>query len=577
MTDIYPTSSDRAEDLTSEQLLALFASAAHDETILSALQESGTHLLVGSRGTGKTTLLKVAAERLCRNPSTARVPIYIRFSNYLSTYNSAARIQKGYHPFQDWVYAKIVHEIQTQTQKGGSSAHLTDLPLQSYIERLETHHQDKSVADPSANAAALGISEQAILNFARIDQVQSKLLAQLDLLGIEEVVLLLDEAAQSFAEELQPQFFQLVKHLRHSRVAIKVATYPHVTNYGPDFDVGHDAIILPIERQIETEEGISFFEAFLEKRYGNSPLGASLRSSEVTRHLLIKGSGGNPRWLIHMLSSFSPTGGGTPVNSTTAMGVVKELPGKTLWPYLRSLGDRLRSKRRHVETAIQLLQVFIEDLQEANANNISQDPERGSSTCYVSVSVHKSLPFRVHAALRILQYAGIIYPRGPKRIRGRESAEMFLLHPAIQIKENTLFGNIKPSATAFVSALTSPSLKKFRSYTRNSPKLLEFAEQEKEDVAFCRNCNAEVGAEARFCSNCGTPVERSSLYEELRNASSSELELTPGIKARLVRDGRFPTVGSILDAEGADLEQIYMIGPQRSKIIIYAAEEFVAG
>src|SRR5690606_21133943 len=162
-----------------------------------------------------------------------------------------------------------------------------------------------------------------------------------------------------------------------------------------------------------------------------------------------------------------------------------------------------------------------------------------SPVCYVTVSTHKTLPFRIHAALRILQYAGILHSRGPKRITARESAEMFLLHPAIQIKENTLFGaELKPSAAAFVAALTSPSSRRFRSYTRNSPRLLEFDEREEGDSIICRSCSADIVTGAKFCSNCGKPIEQGSLYSELRESSSAELELTPGIKTRLLDDGR---------------------------------------
>jgi len=563
--------SDRAEDLDAKQLVELFASIESDEAIVRALQSPGVHLLEGSRGTGKTTLLRVAAERL-RSGTGTRVPIFLSFAKYLATYNPTARSKKGYHPFQNWVLAKIIRGILGHARRHDTAGLLSGgVPIDTYIERLETHHQDGEVSDPQKNAAALGIPERNILDFARLDQIQSRMLSLLDKLKLREVVLFLDEAAQSFAEDLQPEFFSLLKHLRHARIAVKVATYPHITNYGPDFDIGHDAIVLRIEREVEQEESMAFFEDFLEKRFGGTKLGKGLHAVPVTRKLLIKASGGNPRWVIHLLSAIGQQE--ERINANTAMAAIKQFPDSTLWPYLSALRGRLRAKRRHVEAALQLAQVFIEDLQEINRGRSAKK----SPVCYVAVSLHKSLPYRVHAALRLLQYAGIIYSRGPKRITARENAEMFLLHPAIQIKENTLFGEgVNASATSIVEAFTSPSTRQFRSYTKNSPRLLEMSEELEEQLV-CRSCNADLSMDAKFCSRCGTPVEHDSLYLELRELSSSELELTPGVRRRLVEDGRFPSVGAVLDADVADLEQVYMIGPTRSRVILYAAEELVAG
>jgi hypothetical protein len=569
--------SDRAEDLTPDQVVSTF-SGVGDENIVSRLMSSGALLLQGSRGTGKTMLLRVAYERV-RRERPVILPVFVSFTTYLSIYNANSRPIENYSPFQHWVLAKLLAGVRGEIESCGKD--MSDLkvfgpiPLDGYIEQLEKHYLDTSIAEPAKNAKILGVSESDLLAFARLDGLQSRVLSILDHFGFESVTFFLDEAAQSFAEEFQPEFFQLMKHLRHHRISVKAAVYPNTTNYGRDFDVGHDAIIIPIEREIETEEGMDFFRDFMKKRFLDTRLGEALRASEAQSNFLVKMSGGNPRWFIHLLNRLNQSEAG-PIPSTKCLAVAKELPDNTLWPYLQKLRARLRSKRKYVDAATSLAQTFIEGLKEANKSVRRDAPER--VVCYVAVSTHKTLPFRIHAALKILQYAGIIFGRGPKKITGRETAEMYLVHPAILVRENALFGGeTNVPLESIVAALTDPPRERMREYTRNSPKLLDFRQDDEPETISCPQCGTELPENARFCLNCGRGIEQGSPYAELLERPATELELTPGIKQWVIADGRFKTVGDIKTATDAELDSIHMIGKTRILSIRYAAEEFLAG
>jgi hypothetical protein len=571
--------SDRTEDLTADQVMQLFAYGGNDHSTVASMMAVGTHLLSGSRGTGKTMLLRMAHEKIRRErPDT--LPIFVSFSRYLSTYNATSRQREGYSPFQSWIFAKILSAIQEAilaSPKGGDNqiASLVRGFLEKYIQRLESHHSDATVTDPNANAAHLGISCDILLEFARLDKLREKILAFLDRSGYSSVYLFLDEAAQSFAEELQPEFFQLIKHLRHNRISIKAAVYPHATVYGVDFDIGQDAIVVPIERPIESPEGMIFFDDLIKKRFEALPLGLALAKSEIAKKLLIKMSGGNPRWFIHLLGKFDHASEQV-IPVASVIGAAKELPDSTLWPYLLNLRARLKSKRKYIDSAAHMCQILVEGLRDLNKGVRAQSGDR--PTCFVAVSNHKTVPFRVTAALRILQYAGIISSRGLRKISDRESAEMFLLHPAIQVKENTLFGgDANPRAEALVSALTDPLREKFKSYTKNSPALMQFRQDDDLDAVVCDRCAAVLPSGSKFCFNCGTATVIVSPFREFLDAPSLQLELTAGLKQRLVNDGRFPTVGSVLYASDDDLDSIPRIGPERIKLIRYAAEEFISG
>lgn len=570
--------SDRAEDLSPELVVALFAGAGGDEAIVHKLTLPGVYLLQGSRGTGKTMLLRVAYERLLRENAGKVLPVFVSFARYLATYSNTSKTSLGYSPFQHWVTAKLLSGMQGMVhtlRKTSSENVFGPVPFDAYTKRLEMHYADATVADPSANAKLLGVSEEDLLSFARLDQIQAKICSILDAHGFDTIAFFLDEAAQNFAEELQPEFFQIIKHLRHHRISIKAAVYPNTTNYGRDFDIGHDAIVLPIDRPIENSEGMALFKELVQKRFAGTTLGKALGKSETPTSFLVKMSGGNPRWFIHLLNHLNHSTSSA-ITNTEALSVAKDLPGNTLWPYLTNLKKNFPSKRKYVDSAVNLAQIFIEGIKESNKDIKRESLTRPS--CYVAVSNHKTVPFRVHAAIKLLQYAGIVSSRGPKKITGRETAEMLLIHPAILARENALYGGeTNPPLDSLVSALTDPPREKFREFTRNSPRLLEFRGEDESDTIICGVCSSALPDRARFCMSCGSPTQQTSPYQELLSQPISKLELTPGIRQRIVDDGRFRVIKDIVEASDELLDSIHLIGKTRIKLIRYAAEEFLAG
>jgi len=573
--------SDRSEDLSPSQVLAVFAGSGGDEDIVRRLMGGGVILLQGSRGTGKTMLMRVAHERLlAKTAETKSLSVFVSFSRYLATYNMNTPTQPGYHIFQSWVFAKIVTalcETAREYTENWPENIVGDVfglaPLEEYTQRLETHYLDSQAGNPSSTAAALQVQEKDLVDFARLDRIGQRILEFLDRCSFTGVTFFFDEAAQSFAEELQPEFFQLVRHLRHHRISVKAAVYPNTTNYGKDFDIGQDAVVIPIERQVETTEGMAMFTELVEKRFSGSSLGMSMNSSPNILDFLIKMSGGNPRWFIHLANAVQVENGGT-IPQPKAISVAKQFPDSTLWPYLRKLRENLPRRRNYVDAALSLSTYFLDSIRDANKNV----RRGGSPVCYVAVSMHRTVPYRVHAALGILQYAGIISRRGPKKISDRDTAEMYMVHPAILVRENIVFGaEPNPSIDWLLGAFSDPPRDKFREFTRNSPRLLEFRQSEEADEVLCTKCDQPLPDNARFCPNCGETTSKISPFQELLSRPADMLEITSGVKQRVLEDGRFPTVGDLFNASDSAIDSIAWIGPSRVLLIRYAVEEFIAG
>ena len=69
-----------------------------------------------------------------------------------------------------------------------------------------------------------------------------------DRFGLARIVLLFDEAAHTFIPAQQEIFFELFKYLQGGQISCKAAVYPTVTSYGRNFEVGHDALVLSMDR-----------------------------------------------------------------------------------------------------------------------------------------------------------------------------------------------------------------------------------------------------------------------------------------------------------------------------------------
>lgn len=153
-----------------------------------------------------------------------------------------------------------------------------------------------------------------------------------------------------------------------------------------------------------------------------------------------------------------------------------------------------------------------------------------------------------------------------------------MINPALVFSENLLADAAKSrlSLKETNDRLKQLQLDKFKEYGRNSKALQEAVEESLAvNTKPCPNCGTELSVEARFCTNCGTPQVQGGILPQLLALPSSELELTPGVKARVTN--RFATVEAVFAASDAQLDAIEQIGPTRVAFIRHAVDELISG
>jgi hypothetical protein len=307
----------RTEDLEESQISQLAVLGEFEKEVVEKLKFSGSHLLQGARGIGKSMLLKEAEAELDADFKNSRnLAVYVNFKT--STLLEGVKADKK-DAFQVWVGAKI---------------------LQALYEKLITHNliSDGNAEDPfkrifgikSIFSMKQTLQEKIHLlqNLSKGDE-QDRTLDKLgddfldkvndisyvngiikdiiDEYAINRVVFLFDEAAHTFIPSQQEIFFEIYKLIHGGKVAVKAAVYPSITSYGKNFEIGHDAILIPLGKFEPGATGRDnmrkMYRELLTKRLpSKSKLRKEIFSKGEILDQCIYLSSGNPRAFLHLFN-----------------------------------------------------------------------------------------------------------------------------------------------------------------------------------------------------------------------------------------------------------------------------------
>ena len=291
----------RTEDIKPEELVAYFVETKQDREIINALKARNPVVMAGSRGVGKSFLLRMAESELRAEFANSRVfPVYVSF-NRSSLINTTDPQQ-----FQHWMLARICARITRNLHNAGLIAGKSrgmsiltgnstaptpgqETAVEKLVSRFEESWKSEPVAVDSSSLPSLDDFRDAVEDVC-ID------------LNIARMVVLIDEAAHILLPEQQRQFFTLFRDLRSPYLACKAAVYPGVTSYGDTFQPSHDATMLSFDRDILGADYIEKMREIVEKQ-AESPTLEDMARNENNFALLAFAASGNPRVLLKTLSS----------------------------------------------------------------------------------------------------------------------------------------------------------------------------------------------------------------------------------------------------------------------------------
>jgi hypothetical protein len=382
----------RTEDIRLDDLLKLFVETAEDRKSISILCSQTPVVMIGSRGVGKSFLMRVAQAELNSNFQKSRIlPVYVSFisSPLLQSLNDER--------FTIWMLSKICSAIIRELNKrdiefsipkrlssllpNGATKLDAAAPLDQINELLENVWRNPEVQIDTSRVPDAQQLKEVIEQICEENQVA-------------RVVLFIDEAAHIFLPRQQRLFFSLFRDLRSPYLNCKAAVYPGVTSYGTTFQPTHDARFITVERDVTSTTYVDSMKDIALKQ-ADSTLARQLEMHGENFAVLAYAAYGNPRVLLKSLSKLP---------KITAREVnlhITEYYRTEVWSEHSLLGNKYGGHQKLIDWARNFIeQTVLPNLTRRNASNVD------GKTAYFWI--HRDAPAYVHEGMGLLKYTGIV-------------------------------------------------------------------------------------------------------------------------------------------------------------------------
>jgi hypothetical protein len=395
----------RTEDLDPDEVLDYYVETPGDQQIIAQLKSRVPVVLRGSRGVGKSFLLRVAQAELRRDFDAQRVlPVYVTFSR-------AALLRQTPSGFLPWMTARISAAIKRALTSYGLA-----VPPESTLFALAGRTQGSppaSVAESVMNDYEAFWQQDATVvagaeSLPDSDDLREAVEDLCEELGLTRINLLVDEAAHVFVPEQQRQFFTLMRDLRSPRLAVKAAVYPGVTSYGPSFQPTHDATVVDVERSVsDAGYAVAMRDIVLRQVEPGSAEARTIAAQGEVFDVLAYAAMGNPRVLLKTYDASS-----RPFNRSRVQDTIRNYYREDVWSEHSSLAERYPGHRELVDWGRSFVERDV--LPALHARN------EGTTEASSAIWIHRDAPQTVKESLNLLCYSGILQ-EGVSGIRATRS------------------------------------------------------------------------------------------------------------------------------------------------------------
>lgn len=536
----------RTEDLKADNVRNLFVETDVDRQVIDALKSADPTILVGSRGTGKSFLMRVAEYELNDKYADEKVlPVYVSFK--MSSLVQVTQRNK----FLSWMMAKVCNQIGRTLRKRGVLP-----PIPGAILNLNSEvNQSKfeAIAEAFENSWKNPDQEIDVSALPDLDDFVQEIEDICEGAGINRICLLFDEAAHVFRQAQQHAFFTLFRDLRSPYISCNAAVYPGVTSYGDEFEMMHDATPVTLDRDLRSANYLSSMLDIADKqivktlesgsntdieearKYQKMLANGMSKSVERSFNAVAHASSGNPRHFLKILSAVALN------RSSEVDGYIKDYYRSEIWKEHGELGEKYQGLRGLIDWGRGFIEnVVLKDTLEKNKNPLV----RGSvaTTSYFWVS--RNCPAQVSKALGLLSYAGIVreLDRFVRATRNQIGTRYYL-------NTGILLSDARSPIASSEEIIPHLSVKRMSEYGANH--------------------SSYEGALGDGLQDDDDLLSLDAVKNQL-SKSIDILELTRWQKAKL-RDNGLVTIQHVLDAGEEGLRELHMIGDVRSRVMSNAA------
>lgn len=556
---------EQAEYLPRKDFIEWSSDHPNESFILKKLTQSGAKLLTGPRGCGKTTLMLKAYNKLSIKGARGAFPIYVNFKASLKLEPIYKSKSNGGYWFSQWMYLKLYEGLYKSLDNFSA---LNDLKLK----------KDRKSIEKQISLLELGELDKVESNDWELtpydleDEIKEALLAT----GKSRCVLLLDDAAHAFSPEQQIDFFEFFRKIKSIVISPKAAIYPGVTNFAPTFNIGHDAEEIDAWVDPEDDDYYSFMNMMLSKRLPQEVYDQLLKDPHLLE-IITYSAFGIPRVLLNMIRNIYVENDhenhvvtyDVKFKRRNVLKQVKESYKSTL-SIFNSLEQKIPTYKNYITEGLMIYNKIIELIK---IYNKEQNIEKKS----ITIAIKKEIDADLKKIFGFFQYAGLASHKGQLSKGEKGVFELFTLNLSALVDNNAIL-----ATQAFKTEDLANSLKRrnAHAYTRTqSEYLLSNIESSiKLSMPPCSICKAErTSEEARFCSNCGSPLKSSSIYDSLINEKIDVLGLTKTRVASIDEYSSIRTVRDVIhDIGHRELKRVPQIGKYWASKIYYLAEEYIS-
>lgn len=535
----------RTEDLTSDEVDKLFVDIKIDRENINALKSNQPLLLIGSRGTGKTMLMRKAEQELDNAFRSQRIlPVYASFATS-TIYDDIDLIKLMLNKILIALKMKLKeHGIIVQ---GSIFKPITYENLNPIVKKLEAYIKALEGEDDNLNYTDMvpEINDINIIN--NVDFFREFISELCREYNISKIILMFDEACQIFSPNQQRDFFNLFRALRSPLIICKAAVYPGLVSYGT-FQQFHDATTKKIERNILADDYIEKMREIVKNNYPNE-YDNMIKKGELL-DTIIYCANGNPRFLLKSLNSILD--GENTLKTGRVNEVIKDFYRATIWAEHTKLEERYKGHKNLINWS----RSFIENVVSRDIEKINEEAEKQEvKKAAICFAISRNAPEPIKQSIKILEYSGIATLDVEATKFRSKIYDRYQLNYGVVL----LAGASSNLASKSKVLIKKVSLAKFPNYSENSS-------------VFSGWENLILN---KYFDNNSDETLRSILSKNI-----DILDISPKLLLRL-KNSNIYIIQDIFDKEEKELESIGYIGPIRSRkiynLVLSAVLEYISG
>lgn len=531
----------RTEDLSIDEVKELYVETAMDRENIEALKSFQPLLLIGSRGTGKTMLMRKAESELTDDFEEKRIlPIYTSFAT-CPIYENVNMLK--------FMVSKILIALRTKLKEQGIIVNgsifkpIVNKDVNPIVKKLEDYINDISSESFEIDSEYV-IDDENIVN--NIDYFREFIKELCEEFNIKKIIIMFDEACQIFAPKQQRDFFELFRALRSPIVICKAAVYPGLVSYGT-FQQFHDATTKKIERGILASDYILKMREIVKKNYPDE-YDKMIQNGDLL-NTIIYCSNGNPRFLLKSLNAILDKGNA--IKTAVANDVIKDFYRVTIWTEHTKLEERYKGHKKMIEWSRKFVENTVtNDITRINTRDGSNSNEK--TTVYFAIS--RKAPEAIKQAIKILEYSGVVTLDVEATKFRYDYYDRYQLNFGIVLLSMSKT-NLAVSCKEIIDNI---SQKKFPNYGENSP----------------------VYEDAPNLISTEEEIDQKMFLNNILNKKVSELEISTKLLKRL-NDAGYILIKDIFERDESELKKISYIGKVRSRQIynnvMAAVIEYISG